>query len=219
MNFFATSANQLMDLRFFYALKIIIRQTHQFNAFVTFATMTIDSIFEILKYTLPALIVLAASYLIVQKFLVSELRRKQIALLHETQNITIRMRLQAFERLTLLMERVHPRQMMPKVYNSAMTVSLLQQALVTTIRGEYEHNLSQQVYVSREVWESVKSAIEQEIGMIHQIAARLSPEAPAKELNHYISDYLMSLSDDLPSEIALKIIHDEARRVLSYGSV
>lgn len=181
--------------------------------------MEIQAIFEILKYTLPALIVLAASYLIVQKFLVSELRRKQIALLHETQNITIRMRLQAFERLTLLMERVHPRQMMPKVYNSAMTVSLLQQVLVTTIRTEYEHNLSQQVYVSREVWESVKTAIEQEIGMIHQIAQRLNPDGPAKELNHYISDYLMSQEEELPSEIALKIIHDEARRVLSYGAV
>lgn len=179
----------------------------------------IETILEILKYTLPALIVLAASYLIVQKFLVSELRRKQIALLHETQNITIRMRLQAFERLTLLMERVHPRQMMPKVYNSAMTVSVLQQVLVSTIRTEYEHNLSQQVYVSREVWESVKTAIEQEIGMVHQIAQRLSPEAPAKELNHYISDYLVSLDDQVPSEIALRIIHDEARRVLSYGAV
>jgi hypothetical protein len=73
--------------------------------------------------------------------------------------------------------------------------------------------------VSREVWESVKTAIEQEIGMIHQIAQRLNPDAPAKELNHFISDYLMSQSDDLPSEIALKIIHDEARRVLSYGAI
>lgn len=181
--------------------------------------MMIPTILEILKYTLPALIVLAASYLIVQKFLVSELRRKQIALLHETQNITIRMRLQAFERLTLLMERVHPRQMMPKVYNSAMTVSLLQQVLVTTIRTEFEHNLSQQVYVSREVWESVRTAIEQEISMIHQIAARLNPDGPAKELNHYISDYLMNLHDEVPSDIALKIIHEEARRVLSYGAI
>lgn len=181
--------------------------------------MDLQSVFEILKYTLPAIIVLAASYLIVQKFLVSELRRKQIALLHETQSITIRMRLQAFERLTLLMERVHPRQMMPKVYHPSMTVSLLQQTLVSTIRIEYEHNLSQQVYVSREVWESVKVAIEQEISMIHQIAQRLSPEAPAKELNHYISDYLMSQTDDLPAEIAIKLIHDEARRVLSYGAV
>jgi hypothetical protein len=55
--------------------------------------------------------------------------------------------------------------------------------------------------------------------MIHQIAQRLNPDAPAKELNHFISDYLMSQSDDLPSEIALKIIHDEARRVLSYGAI
>lgn len=177
------------------------------------------TILEILKYTLPALIVLIASYLIVQKFLVSELRRKQLALLHDTQNITIRMRLQAFERLALLMERVHPRQMVPRVYISGMTVSMLQQALVTTIRSEYEHNLSQQIYVSREVWESIKKAVEQEIGMIHQIAQRLSPDAPGKELNVHISEYLVNLESQLPSEIALAILHDEARRVLSYGAV
>ncbi|GAA4454066.1 hypothetical protein [Rurimicrobium arvi] len=177
------------------------------------------TILEILKYVLPSLIVLISSYLIVQKFLVSELRRKQLALLHETQNITIRMRLQAFERLALLMERVHPRHMVPKVYISGMTVSLLQQALVTAIRSEFEHNLSQQVYVSREVWESVRQAVEQEIGMIHQIAKRLPPDAPGKDLNAMISDYLMSLESQLPSEIALSIIHDEARRVLSYGAV
>lgn len=179
----------------------------------------LTDILEILKYTLPALVVLIASYLIVQKFLVSELRRKQLALLHETQNITIRMRLQAFERLSLLMERVHPRYMMPKIYNSNMTVSQLQQALVLSIRSEFEHNLSQQVYVSREVWESVKTAIEQELGMIHQIAAQMNADGPAKELHLRISDYLMSQESELPSEIALQIIHDEAKRVLSYGAI
>lgn len=178
----------------------------------------LTNLLEILKYTIPAIIVLIASYLIVQKFLVSELRRKQIALLHETQNITIRMRLQAFERLALLMERVHPRHMIPKTYQTGMTVSQLQQSLAVSIRAEFEHNLSQQVYVSREVWESVRKAIEQELNMIHQIASRMNAESPAKELNRAISDYLVSQEDQLPSEIALHIIHEEARRVLSYGA-
>jgi len=178
----------------------------------------LTNILEILKYTIPALIVLIASYLIVQKFLVSDIRRKQLALLHETQNITIRMRLQAFERLALLMEGVHPRHMVPKNYQTGMTVSQLQHALVTNIRAEFEHNLSQQVYVSREVWESVKKAIEQELNMIHQIASRMNADAPAKDLNRAVSDYLLSQEDLLPTEIALQIIHDEARRVLSYGA-
>lgn len=180
---------------------------------------SINSILEILKYTVPAIIVLIASYLIVQKFLVSELRRKQLTLLQETQNITIRLRLQAFERLSLLMERIHPGHMVPKVYNSHMTVSVLQQMLISGIRTEYEHNLSQQVYVSREVWQSVKKAVEQEIGMIHQIAKTLPPDAPGKELSHRISEYLSAQEDLLPAEIALSIIHDEAKRVLSYGAV
>lgn len=180
--------------------------------------MKIDDIFEILKYTIPAIIVMIANYLVVKKFLVTDLSKKQIALLHDTQNITIRMRLQAYERLTLLMERIHPLRVMPRVYNSNMTVSFLQETLVTTIRSEFDHNLSQQVFVSREVWETCKKAIEQEISMIHHISKTLKPEDPARELHLRISDYLVSLDDDVPSDIAIKIIHDEAKRVLTYGT-
>lgn len=181
--------------------------------------MKLQELFEILKYTIPAIIVLLASYFIVQKFLITDLKRKQLTLLQETQNITIRMRLQAFERLSLLMERVHPRQLIPKIYNSGMTVSVLQHLLTSSIRTEFEHNLSQQVYVSKEVWQSVRHAIEQEISMIHQIAREMEPEEPGKVLTTRISEYLMSQSDQLPSEIALSIIHDEAKRVLSFGAV
>ena len=81
--------------------------------------MKLQELFEILKYTIPAIIVLLASYFIVQKFLITDLKRKQLTLLQETQNITIRMRLQAFERLSLLMERVHPRQLIPRIYTLA----------------------------------------------------------------------------------------------------
>jgi hypothetical protein len=179
----------------------------------------LDVLLEILKYVLPSIIVLISSYLIVQKFLITELKRKQVALLQETQQTTIRMRLQAFERLSLLMERIHPRHLMPKVYHSSMTVSILQQALVTTIRSEFEHNLSQQVYVSRELWQSARVAVEQEINMIHQIAKTLPPDAPARELNQRISDYLTQKDGEFPTEITLSIIHDEAKRVLSFGAV
>src|ERR1044071_8439648 len=85
----------------------------------------LNTLLEILKYTLPAAVMLGITYLIVQKFLVSELQRKQLALLRESQNVTIPLRLQAYERLTLFTERIQTRQIMPRVYVTGMTVGEL----------------------------------------------------------------------------------------------
>lgn len=175
------------------------------------------AILEILKYTIPAIIVLIASYLIVQKFLVSELKRKQLALLHENQDITTRLRLQAYERLVLYIERIHPRQLVPRVYEPSMNVAVLQQMLITTIKTEFEHNLSQQIYVSKQVWDTVKGVMEQEMNMVNQIAAQLSPEAPAKELHVRIIDFVLTSQIAMPTEVALEIINNEAKHMLFYG--
>lgn len=181
--------------------------------------MNFSEILEILKYVLPALIVLICSYLIVQKFLVTEVQRKQLALLQDTQDVTIKLRLAAYERLVLFIERVHPRQLVPRIYEPGMTVTELQQMLVYNINVEFEHNLSQQVYVSRPVWEAVRTTKEQQLNMINQIAQQLNPGAPGKDLHARIVEYLISVEGDLPTDTALHLINEEAKRVLSYGAI
>jgi hypothetical protein len=178
----------------------------------------ITTLLEILKYTLPAATMLGITYLIVQKFLVSELQRKQLALLRESQNVTIPLRLQAYERLTLFTERIQTRQIMPRVYVTGMTVGELRHALVLTINAEWEHNLTQQIYVSRQVWETVRHMKEQELALIHSLASQMDANAPAKELQIRLADYLGDQEGDTPGQIALAIISEEAKRVLSFGA-
>jgi len=181
--------------------------------------MYTSTLIEILKYILPALIVLGACYFIVQKFLVTEIQKKQLALLKDTNDVTIKLRLAAYERLVLFIERIHPRQLVPRIYEPGMTVSELQQMLIYNINVEFEHNLSQQVYVTQAVWSTVKSVKEQELNMINQIAQQLNSAAPAKELHARIVEYLISVEGELPTDVALQIINDEAKKVLSYGSM
>src|SRR5690606_28116163 len=114
-----------------------------------FCAIMNTQIFEILKYTIPAVVVLIACTLIVRRFLLTDLKEKQLAMLRENQGPTVRLRLQAYERLALFLERVHPRQLAPRVYQSGMTVGELQATLIFNIRTEFEHNLSQQIYVSK----------------------------------------------------------------------
>ncbi len=177
------------------------------------------TLLEILKYTIPAFIVLVSSYLIVQKFLVTEMHRKQLAVFRDAQDITLRLRLQAYERLVLFLERISPGQLIPRVYNSAMTVVDLQQAIIFNIRTEFEHNLAQQIYVSKNAWETVKNVKEQEINMVIQVAQTLSPDAPAKELHTRILDIILKADQELPSNMALQIINEEVKIVMSLGAV
>lgn len=178
----------------------------------------LQTVLEILKYTLPALIVLIATFLIVKRFLNTEVKKKQLMLLKDNQEITVRMRLQAYERLVLFIERTHPRQLVPRIYQSGMAVSDLQQALVFNIKAEFEHNLSQQIYVTKGVWDMVRTVKEQSIHMIGTIAQQLPADAPAKELHVRIIDFILTTEGNMAQDIALNMINDEAKRVLSYGA-
>ena len=166
----------------------------------------LGTILDVVKYTIPALVVMATSYMIVKKFLVSQMQRKQVALFKDTQDITLRLRLQAYERMVLFMERISPRQLVSRVYDPSMTVRDLQVAMTITIKTEFEHNLSQQIYVSRNVWETVKGVKEQEINMANQLAKTMNPDAPAKELYTRIMEVILKSDEELPTDVALKII-------------
>ena len=177
------------------------------------------TLLDILKYILPSLVVLIAATAIVRRFLNAENQKRQIAIFGEAQDVTLRLRLQAYERLVMFLERMSPRQLIPRVYDPSMTVRDLQTAMTQTIRSEFEHNLSQQIYVSRNAWETVKSVQEQELAMINKVSATLNPDAAAKELHIRILEILAHANTELPSEMALQILNAEVRTVLQYGSV
>jgi hypothetical protein len=179
---------------------------------------TSAALLDILKYTIPAFIVLIATSLIVNKFLVSQTQRKQLSLFQDAQDITLRLRLQAYERMVLFVERISPRQLLPRVYDANMTVMELRTALTYNILGEFEHNMSQQIYVSKNVWETVKNVKEQEISMANQIAGKLDPNAPAKELYKLIMDYVLQADSQTPTEVALTVINEEVKKVMAFGS-
>lgn len=170
---------------------------------------------EILKYTIPAIIVLIATAIIVNKFLVNETQRRRLSIFKEGMDTTLRLRLQAYERLALYMERIHPRVLIPRVYATGMTVRDLQTELIEAVRSEYEHNLSQQIYVSAQVWKTVQSVKEQELAMMNQIASQLNPEASAKELHQRMIDFIVSNENSIPVEVALEVINAEAKLVLA----
>ena len=168
---------------------------------------------EILKYCIPALCVLLATWLIMRQFYKAEAEKRLWELKRLAQKEISPVRLRAYERLALLLERTTPEHMLLELNLGEMTILQVQQHLVRTIRMEYEHNASQQVYVSEEVWGMVLNSKEQIVVFVNTIAQQLPPESTALDYaKTLITAY--ATNGDTPNELALQALKKEAQTLL-----
>jgi len=169
-----------------------------------------QDIIEILKYTLPSGIVLAATYFILDRFFKDKKEAKLIELQMANRKQMLPTRLQAYERLLLLLERIEPNNLIIRVHKPGMTSGHLQAELLQTVRQEYEHNLSQQLYVSSAGWKKVKEAKEGVIQLIGLAAEKVGPHASGTDLGSYIFE-IIQRSGRYPTHEANEVLKTEAR--------
>lgn len=128
-------------------------------------------------------------------------------------NETIRLRLQAFERLSLYADRCSLKNLVTRIPASGITVVDYQLTLLETLRSEYDYNITQQIYVSPDMWKAVGNLKEQHIFIINQIAATLPPQASGVELSKRLLEYLSTTNSDL-SSVVLSALQFEAKKLL-----
>jgi hypothetical protein len=168
---------------------------------------------EILKYCIPALCVLLATWLVIRQFYKAEADKRLWELKRLSQKEISPLRLRAYERLALLLERTTPEHMLLELNLGEMTVLQVQQHLIRTIRMEYEHNMSQQVYVTAEVWAMIQNAKEQTVAFVNSMVQQLPPESTALDYAKVmITAY--SSNGDTPNELALQALKKEAQTLL-----
>ena len=122
--------------------------------------------------------------------------------------------LQAYERLSLLTDRITLKNLVARVHASFLSVAELQAGLLETIKNEYEHNTTQQIYVNPEVWKAISRMKEQNIFIINQLAASLPPQAQAMELSNLILQYGSSNDNAELAPIVLDAIQFEVKKLL-----
>lgn len=127
---------------------------------------------------------------------------------------TLRLRLQAYERITLLTERIALQNLLSRNTNSGLTCRQMQMTLIDSIKQEYDYNISQQIYVSPEVWRAVNNLKEQNIYIINQLASTLPAQASGMDLNKHIIDYLINNSNASLHTIVLDAINFEAKKLM-----
>jgi hypothetical protein len=174
-------------------------------------------IIEILKYVIPSIIVLLTSYFTIWLFLNNENKRRLSEINLSSKDIIIPIRLQAYERIILFLERISPNSLIIRVHQQGMSATHFQSALLINIREEFEHNLSQQLYVSSPAWNAVKNAKEEIIKLINTSAARLSENesATSDDLSRKIFEMSLQM-ENLFTNIAIERIKKEIRQIFDF---
>lgn len=167
-----------------------------------------DTLLEIIKFTLPSVVVLATAYLILRTFIDREVTKSRMELKLNNAKIVTPIRLQAYERLVLFLERISPETLFVRIFKPGMTTEMLHRALLQIVRTEFEHNLSQQVYISNEAWEAVKAAKESVLRLINTAAASPRAKSSAQEFSKLVIEAYNSVNTN-PTENAIDLLKAE----------
>ncbi|MBX7181182.1 MAG: hypothetical protein K1X82_03635 [Bacteroidia bacterium] len=167
-----------------------------------------DFLSDILRYILPSLIVFVTSVLTLKQFMDSQNRMKALELKMNNQKDMTPIRLQAYERIVLFLERISPANILLRVSKPGMSARMLQAELTRTIRQEFEHNLSQQIYMGSNAWELTRNAKEEMVKLVNLSAGKLNDQASGTELGQLILE-ASSKIEKLPTQIAIDYIKEE----------
>lgn len=126
--------------------------------------------------------------------------------------------LQAYERLTLLTSRIALPNLITRLHVAEATLSDMQMLLLQTIREEFEFNISQQIYVSPDAWNAVKTLRDQNMLIVNQIAASLPAHATGGDLNRIILDFLMNDKRGNLHELVSDVLAEEAKKLMKTSS-
>jgi hypothetical protein len=173
----------------------------------------IHDVLEILKYILPALIVFLTAYYLLTRYMQKDATAKVIELKMKRDKEILLLRLQAYERLALFLERMNPASLIARVRTPDMFASELQYAMVRAIREEYEHNLSQQVYISSSTWNLIVQSKDEIVKTLNMIGTQLPPDSSSGQLINAIFTGIANANAPLPTEHALEFLKAECREL------
>ena len=164
-----------------------------------------NTVLEIIKITVPALIVFLTVYVLMKYHYMKVYTMEKMKLKNENSNRTLPLRLQAYERLALFCERISPENMLLRFRKDATTGKELEQLLILAVKQEFDHNLTQQIYVSESLWNIVNMCKNQ----IIELLARAGKAPDSSDISVYSEIVLSALDESNPVKTTLKAIRNE----------
>jgi Fe-S cluster assembly iron-binding protein IscA len=169
-----------------------------------------ENIISQLDFILPAAMVIMIAVYMLNKVLNHDHQRRVFEYKKATAKEMVSLRMQAYERLALFLERMQPSNLLVRVQIPNMKCKSLHAALIKTIRSEYDHNMSQQVYVSDKAWLLINKAKDQLLEVINEQVRSVPPDGDALELGKLVIEASLSEHKWLIDE-ALETLKKELR--------
>ncbi len=173
-----------------------------------------ETFLEILKFTLPSIIILITVVVVMKsmmkQWLDSDKQRYILDYRKNNAEVVVPAKLRAIERLTIFLERISPESILGRFDITGLNSLQLHQMLLQAVRDEWEHNISQQIYVSSETWAMVKNAREFTAQFINQSALQCAQDDDAIKLAETMLRTYAQLPNT-PISIALGALQNEVR--------
>jgi hypothetical protein len=162
--------------------------------------------------TIPALIVATTVYLLIKNHLERDYKVRLLELRQKNAEVITPIRLQAYERITLLLERITPSNLLLRVSGSGHSAADYHRTLLTEIRNEFNHNMSQQVYMTDQAWQQVKRAREEVVNLINKSYQGMPDKTKGTDLAKRILESILTEEVD-PTGRAISYLKQEIGQV------
>lgn len=168
--------------------------------------MEIEKAIDLLLYTIPSLITGLIAYSFFKIHTKNEDGRRRFLLKKDMQVNSLPLRLQAYERMAIFLERITPSKLLIRVHPESSNKADYESLLIQNIEQEFEHNLSQQIYISDKCWSIITASKNATIQLIRK-AGLLEKTDSANKLREVVLTEMMERRS--PSDTALSFIKEE----------
>ena len=172
-----------------------------------------ETVSDLLKITIPALLVLITAWILLRSLMNNDQDKRRQELILQNSRTVVPIKLQAYERIILFLERMSLESMLVRISTPGITASQLHSGLLTGVRSEFEHNLSQQIYMSPQAWEVVRTARSNTIKLINSEYEKMPEDASGMDFSKQLLSAIMEL-DKEPTRIAIDFVKAEVARML-----
>jgi hypothetical protein len=167
---------------------------------------------DIVKYTVAGLGVVWAAFYMIRPYLDRSESMQLVELKKTISSQTLPLRLQAYERVVLFIERINPANMLLRLNDPGYSAAQLHMLVVAELRNEYQHNVTQQIYVSANAWAVVKRLKDDTLSIVNNAVKALPETATGLELSKTILAQLSHLEDS-PYDIGLNLVRRELQEL------
>lgn len=167
---------------------------------------------EIIVFAGSGIIIVTVTYSLIKNDLVAYLKKGNSGERNQVNTGLLPLRLQAHERLVLFTERINPSNLFLRLHHSGITLTDLHSGVLNEIRSEYQHNITQQLYVSTATWDVVSKLKDDTIAMVNNAVKALPAEAQGVDLSRKVLQHMAAMEKN-PYDLTLNVIKNDIHQL------